>query len=57
MLVPATNADFAALIAGTALPGLLAPPGGVESAEILTMLHGLSADIGTRFAPNAWMMV
>jgi RimJ/RimL family protein N-acetyltransferase len=57
MLISATDGDFAALIAGTAPRGMAVAPGGIESAEILAMLRGLSADVGARFTPNAWMMV
>jgi RimJ/RimL family protein N-acetyltransferase len=57
MLIPATDADFAALIAGSALHGLAIAPGGIEGAEILAMLRGLSAEIGASFTPNAWLMV
>ncbi|MBC7520307.1 MAG: GNAT family N-acetyltransferase [Sandarakinorhabdus sp.] len=57
MLILATDADFAALVAGTALPGLAIAPGGIEGAEILAMLRGLSAEIGASFTPNAWLMV
>lgn len=57
MLIPATDADFAALIDGTARPGLAVAPGGIEAAEVLAMLRGLCADIGAAFAPNAWLIV
>jgi RimJ/RimL family protein N-acetyltransferase len=57
MLIEATDAHFAALIAGAAPDGLAVAEGGVETPEMLAMLRGLSAEVGESFQPNAWMMV
>ena len=54
MLIPATDNDFAALIAGHPVRGHTLPHGGIENPEILTMLRGLAAKIP--FTPNAWLM-
>jgi RimJ/RimL family protein N-acetyltransferase len=57
MLIEASDAHFAALIAGRAPEGLTVAEGGVEAPEMLAMLRGLSAEVGESFQPNAWMMV
>ena len=57
MLIEATDAHFAALIAGRAPDGLTLAEGGVETPELLAMLRGLSAEVGESFEPNAWMIV
>ncbi|CAN5596479.1 hypothetical protein BH10PSE4_BH10PSE4_22350 [soil metagenome] len=57
MLIEATDAHFAALIAGRAPGGLAVAEGGVEAPEVLAMLRGLSAEVGESFEPNAWMIV
>lgn len=57
MLIEATDAHFAALIAGGAPHGLTIAEGGIEAPEVLEMLRGLSAEVGESFSPNAWMIV
>jgi RimJ/RimL family protein N-acetyltransferase len=57
MLIEATDAHFAALIAGESPDGLAVAEGGVEAPEVLVMLRGLSAQVGESFHPNAWMIV
>ena len=57
MLIEATDAHFAALIAGRAPDGLTLAEGGVEASEVLAMLRGLSAEVGESFEPNAWLIV
>jgi len=57
MLIEATDAHFAALIAGDAPDGLAVAEGGVETPEVLAMLRGLSAEVGESFQPNAWLIV
>ena len=57
MLIEATDAHFAALIAGEAPDGLTLAEGGVETPEMLAMLRGLSAEVGETFEPNAWLIV
>jgi RimJ/RimL family protein N-acetyltransferase len=57
MLIEATDAHFADLIAGRAPNGLAVAEGGVESPAVLAMLRGLSAEVGGEFSPNAWMIV
>lgn len=56
-LIEATDADFLTLIEGRSPDGLLLPPGGVESPEVLEMLRGLSHAIRADFSPASWMMV
>lgn len=53
----ASDADFAALIAGHAPDGLSLPDGGIESPDVLAMLRQLAADIAAEFAPSAWLIV
>ncbi len=63
MLLEATDAHFAALIAGDALitkdslGGLTVAEGGVETPEVLAMLRALSDEVGDSFQPNAWLIV
>jgi len=57
MLIEATDAHFAALIAGRAPDGLTVAEGGVETPEVLAMLRALSAEVGESFQPNAWLIV
>jgi RimJ/RimL family protein N-acetyltransferase len=57
MLIEATDADFAALIAGEPPGGLAVAEGGVEAPEVVAMLRGLSAEVGESFRPNAWLIV
>ena len=57
MLIEATDAHFAALIAGESPDGLAVAEGGVEAPEVLAMLRGLSAEVGESFQPNAWLIV
>jgi RimJ/RimL family protein N-acetyltransferase len=57
MLIEATDAHFATLIAGDSPDGLTVAEGGVEAPELLTMLRGLSAEVGGSFEPNAWLVV
>ena len=57
MLIEATDAHFATLIAGDSPDGLTVADGGVESPELLSMLRGLSAEVGESFEPNAWLIV
>jgi RimJ/RimL family protein N-acetyltransferase len=57
MLIEATDAHFAGLIAGHNPDGLAVAEGGVETPEVLAMLRGLSAEVGESFQPNAWMIV
>lgn len=57
MLIEATDAHFAALLAGDSPDGLVVAEGGVEAPEVLAMLRALSAEVGESFHPNAWMIV
>jgi RimJ/RimL family protein N-acetyltransferase len=57
MLIEATDAHFAALVAGESPDGLAVAEGGVEAPEVLAMLRGLSAQVGESFQPNAWLVV
>lgn len=57
MLIEATDAHFADLIAGRAPGGLPVAEGGIETPRMLAMLRGLSAEVGESFQPNAWLMV
>jgi RimJ/RimL family protein N-acetyltransferase len=57
MLIEATDAHFAALIAGESPDGLAVAEGGVETPEVLAMLRGLTAEVGESFQPNAWLIV
>lgn len=57
MLIEATDAHFAALIAGRNPDGLKVADGGVEAPDVLAMLRGLSVEVGESFQPNAWMIV
>ena len=57
MLIEATDAHFADLIAGRDPDGLTVAEGGVEAPEVLVMLRGLSAEVGESFEPNAWLIV
>jgi RimJ/RimL family protein N-acetyltransferase len=57
MLIEAADAHFAALIAGESPDGLAVAEGGVEAPEVLTMLRGLTAEVGESFQPNAWLIV
>ncbi|WP_165190236.1 GNAT family N-acetyltransferase [Caulobacter soli] len=57
MLIEATDAHFADLIAGRDPDGLRVAEGGVEAPEVLAMLRGLSAEVGESFTPNAWLIV
>ena len=57
MLIEATDAHFAALIAGESPDGLPVAEGGIETPEVLAMLRGLSAEVGESFEPNAWLIV
>ncbi len=54
----ATQACFAAMIAGEAPAGLSLPEGQpVEGPEVLAMLAGLARDVSATFAPAAWLIV
>ena len=57
MLVEATDDHFAALIAGAAPPGLTVPDGGVETVEVLQMLHGLAKGVRQQINPASWMII
>lgn len=57
MLIEATDAHFADLIAGRAPDGLPVAEGGIETPQMLAMLRGLSAQVGESFQPNAWLIV
>ncbi|MFZ4690588.1 MAG: GNAT family N-acetyltransferase [Polymorphobacter sp.] len=57
MLIPATDHDFAALIAGTAPRGYRVSLAGIESPDTLTMLRALARDIAASFSPAAWLVV
>ncbi len=57
MLIEATDAHFAALLAGESPDGLAVAEGGVEAPEVLAMLRALSSEVGESFHPNAWMIV
>lgn len=57
MLIEAEDGHFAQLIEGRAPEGLRVADGGVESAEVLTMLRALAGRIAESFAPNAWLIV
>jgi len=57
MLIEATDAHFADLIAGRNPEGLTVAEGGVETPEVVAMLRGLSAEVGESFQPNAWLIV
>jgi RimJ/RimL family protein N-acetyltransferase len=56
-IIAADDLHFAALIAGTPLPGLGVADGGIESPEVLAMLRDLAATIRPQFAPAAWVIV
>ena len=57
MLIEATDAHFADLIAGRDPEGLTVAEGGVETPEVIAMLRDLSAEVGESFEPNAWLIV
>ncbi len=57
MLVDATDADFAALSAGTAPRGLRLPDGPLEAPEVLHMLRELAFSLRPGFSPAAWMII
>ena len=57
MLIEATDAHFADLIAGRVPQGLRVAEGGVETPRMLAMLRGLSAEVSESFQPNAWLIV
>lgn len=56
-LIPAGDADFAELITGRAPAGYCLADGGIESADILSMLNGLAQSLRNTFDPAAWMIV
>jgi len=56
-IIQADDLHFAALIAGTPLPGLAVADGGIEAADVLAMLRDLAATIRPQFAPAAWLIV
>jgi RimJ/RimL family protein N-acetyltransferase len=56
-IIPAEDGHFAALIAGTPLPGLGVVEGGIEAPDVLAMLRDLAATIRPQFAPAAWLIV
>ena len=57
MLIEATDAHFADLIAGRDPEGLTVAEGGVETPEVIAMLRDLSGEVGESFEPNAWLIV
>jgi RimJ/RimL family protein N-acetyltransferase len=57
MLLPATDAGFAALLDGRAPPGLRLPDSALAPPEVLAMLRDLAAVIATVFEPAAWWIV
>lgn len=57
MLIEATDAHFADLIAGRTPQGLTVAEGGIETPQVLAMLRALSAEVGESFQPNAWLIV
>jgi RimJ/RimL family protein N-acetyltransferase len=57
MIREATDADFAAVIAGRAPEGLELPDGPIESSEVLGMLRELAQGIRTDFAPSSWFII
>ncbi len=56
-IIAAGDADFAELIAACAPAGYCLADGGVESADVLTMLRGLAQSVRGQFEPAAWMIV
>lgn len=57
MLLEADDESFASLISGDSIAGFSVAEGGLESAETLSMLRALAADIRARFSPAAWLIV
>ena len=56
-LIPASDVDFAELIAGRAPAGYRLADGGIESADILSMLRRLAQSLRNAFEPAAWMII
>lgn len=56
-LIDASDEDFAALIAGPPPRGLTLPEGGVEAAEVLSMLRVLASNVRAVIDPAAWLIV
>ena len=58
MIVPATTADFSAIIAGQSpAPWRLVQDSVIAPAQVLTMLADLADTIRSEFDPAAWMMI
>lgn len=57
MLLEADDETFAHLISGAAMAGLPVAEGGLESAEVLSMLRVLAEGVRQRFSPAAWLVV
>lgn len=57
MLLPATDADFAALLDRRAPRDLRLPDSALAPPEVLAMLRDLAAVIATVFEPAAWLIV
>jgi RimJ/RimL family protein N-acetyltransferase len=56
-LSEATDADFSALIAGNDPGGMPVADGGIESAEVLSMLQSLAHSVRQVFSPAAWLVI
>jgi RimJ/RimL family protein N-acetyltransferase len=56
-LVEATDADFAALIAGEMPGGVAVADGGIESNDVLEMLRALANDVARQFSPASWLII
>ena len=56
-LKAATDADFAALIAGEEPSGVTVADGGIETADVLRMLQALAHSVRQRFDPAAWLII
>ncbi len=57
MIIETTDADYAALLAGTAPRHFSLPEGPIESPEVLGVLRALASGIETVFAPASWLIV
>jgi RimJ/RimL family protein N-acetyltransferase len=57
MIQEAHDADFEAILAGQAPPGLRLPDSLLEEPNILSMLRALASEIRPSFAPASWMII
>jgi RimJ/RimL family protein N-acetyltransferase len=57
MITEASDADFAALLAGQAPGSLKLPEGMFEDPAVLTMLRDLATTIRPTFTPASWLVV